>query len=100
MVTPTSLTKRRNLELGKPLSKGSKYLVNVVGRNWATAVVLVGVIAFTWKIFRCGGRTELTAFGWLVEHSIYGSPVQYVPEEEYSKELEGTYLDEEGNLRW
>ena len=100
MDTRTFPLKKLDKEPGKPIRKGSKYLVDAIGKNWATALVLIGVIAFTWKIFRCGGRTNLTAFGWLIEHTTFGSPVQYVPEEEYSKELEGTWLDAEGNLRW
>ena len=82
------------------MSKDSKYLVNVIGKNWTTALVWVFALSISWNIFRCGGRTNLTAFDWLIEHSVFGSPVQYVPEEDYARELEGTWIDEEGNLRW
>ena len=92
--------KKPDRELGRPLSRDSKYLVDIVGKNWTTALVWIFALSISWKIFRCGGRTELTAFGWLVEHSVFGSPVQYVPEEDYARELEGTTLDSEGNLVW
>ena len=94
------LTKKPVLGLNRHSNPSSKCLVNVIGKNWATALVLVGVVAFTWKVFRCGGRGNLTMFGWLVEHTVFGSPIQYIPTEDYARELEGTWLDEEGSLRW
>ena len=100
MDTHTYLSKRQKNLPGRPLSKDSKYLVDITGKNWATALVWIFALSISWKIFRCGGRTNLTCLGWIVEHSVFGSPVQYVPEENYSRELEGTYLDAEGNLRW
>ena len=47
------------------------------------------VFFFTAPIFRSGGRTDLTMFQWIVNHTIFGPPVEYVPEEDYAKELEG-----------
>jgi hypothetical protein len=41
-------------------------------------------------IFRSGGRTNLTLFEWGVNHTIFGPPVEYVPEEDYIRELGGT----------
>ncbi|TET43290.1 MAG: hypothetical protein E3J60_00590 [Dehalococcoidia bacterium] len=52
---------------------------------------LVAVESFTLPIFRSGGRTELSFWGWLVNHTIFGPPVEYVPEEDYSRELEGVF---------
>lgn len=50
----------------------------------------VGIVAFfTVPIFRSGGRTNLTMFQWIVNHSIFGPPVEYVPEEDYATELNG-----------
>lgn len=49
-------------------------------------------------IWRSGGRTGLTFWGWVINHTIFGKPVEYVPFESYSRELEGTRLDENGNL--
>ena len=45
------------------------------------------VLSFTVPIFRSGGRTGLTFWGWIINHTIYGPPVEYVPEEDYLAEL-------------
>lgn len=50
---------------------------------------LLVVESFTLPIFRSGGRTDLTFWGWIVNHTIFGPPVEYVPEEDYARELEG-----------
>jgi hypothetical protein len=47
------------------------------------------IIFFTLPVFRSGGRTGLTGFQWIKEHTIWGSPIQYVPEEDYMAELQG-----------
>ena len=47
------------------------------------------IALFTVPIFRSGGRTSLSFFGWLVNHTVFGGPVEYVPEESYQDELEG-----------
>lgn len=47
------------------------------------------VIASFLPIFRSGGRTHLAFWGWLINHTIFGPPVEYVPEEDYARELEG-----------
>ena len=49
--------------------------------------LLIIVAAFVVPVFRCGLRTNLTAFEWLRQHTIWGNPVQYVPEEKYAEEL-------------
>ena len=58
------------------------------------------VMAFTLPVFRSGGRAGLTMFSWIANHSVFGPPVEYVPEEKYMEELQGTWVDEKGNLRW
>jgi len=45
------------------------------------------VLSFTLPIFRSGGRTGLTFWGWIINHTIYGPPVEYVPEEDYMAEV-------------
>jgi len=92
----TSPTRKLNPELGRPTKKS---LVKLLGKNWATVAIWVTVLSLTLPVFRCGGRTGLTFFDWIKEHSIWGSPVQYVPSEDYARELEGTYLQDE-ELRW
>jgi len=54
------------------------------------AVTVVGF--FTVPIFRSGGRTGLTCWSWLINHTIFGPPVEYVPEEDYAVELRGVKL--------
>jgi len=51
------------------------------------AITLVIVESLTLPIFRSGGRTGLTFWGWVVNHTIFGPPVEYVPEEDYAREL-------------
>ena len=57
------------------------------------AVGLVVVESFTLPIFRSGGRTELSFWAWVANHTIFGPPVEYVPEEDYSRELEGVFTE-------
>jgi len=45
----------------------------------------------TLPIFRSGGRTELSFWQWLRNHTIFSEPVEYVPLEDYSRELEGIF---------
>lgn len=57
-------------------------------------LILGGVLCFTLPIFRSGGRTGLTFFEFIKEHTIWGSPIQYVPEEDYTAELSGVVCKE------
>lgn len=45
------------------------------------------VESLTLPIFRSGGRTGLTYWEWIYNHTIWGPPVEYVPEEDYVREL-------------
>lgn len=56
----------------------------------AIGALILGVFAV--PIFRSGGRTGLTFVGWLVNHTIFGPPIEYVPEEDYTRELEGVEM--------
>ena len=55
------------------------------------------VASFTVPVFRSGGRTELTFWQWIINHTIWGPPVEYVPEEDYMSELQGVQLLARGN---
>lgn len=55
------------------------------------ALGLLAVGSFALPIFRSGGRTGLSFWGWVNNHLIFGPPVEYVPLEDYSRELEGTF---------
>ena len=59
----------------------------VISRDLA---VLVLVASFV-PVWRCGLRSDLNFWQWWQEHTIFGHPVEYIPEEEYQ-------LPE--NLRW
>lgn len=69
-------------------------------RNWKILGIWVLVLSFTLPVFRSGGRTELVMWDWVKNHSVFGEPVEYVPEEQYMAEVQGTWIDEEGRLRW
>ena len=51
-------------------------------------ITLLVVESFTLPIFRSGGRTGLSFWGWVKNHTIWGPPVEYVPEEDYMAELQ------------
>ena len=53
------------------------------------AIGALVIALFTVPVFRSGGRTGLTFYGWLVNHTVFGPPVEYVPEEDYMVELQG-----------
>ena len=55
------------------------------------ALGLVAVESATLPIFRSGGRTGLSFWQWVINHSIFGPAVEYIPVENYSRELEGTF---------
>lgn len=47
-------------------------------------VGLLGLgVASLLPIFRSGGRESLNAWQWLWNHTIWGPPVEYIPEEDY-----------------
>lgn len=52
---------------------------------------LLAVGSFTLPVFRSGGRTDLTFWGWVKNHTIFGPPVEYVPAEDYARELQGVF---------
>lgn len=55
--------------------------------------LLLGTLAvesFTLPIFRSGGRTGLSFWQWVANHTVFGPPVEYIPVEDYSRELEGS----------
>jgi len=51
------------------------------------AITFLIVESFTLPIFTSGGRTNLTFWGWIINHTVFGPPVEYVPEEDYAREL-------------
>lgn len=61
--------------------------------KWKKLAIGTAVAAsFTIPIFRSGGRTHLTFWQWVWNHTIFGPPIEYVPEEDYRRELEGVEI--------
>ena len=54
----------------------------------ALLVTFLIVESFTLPIFRSGGRTGLSFWAWIWNHTVFGPPVEYVPEEDYMAELQ------------
>ena len=52
---------------------------------------LVAVESFTLPIFRSGGKTDLSFWGFVANHTIFSDPVEYVPQEDYAREMEGIF---------
>ena len=79
---------------------GPDEITLTLGSRWRFIALWTVVAFFTFPAFRSGNREGLSMWEWIVNHTVYGPPVEYVPEESYLKELEGTYLDDQGNLKW
>jgi len=47
-------------------------------------IIILAIASFL-PIWRCGLRDNLNLWEWLYEHTIWGSPVEYVPEEYYGE---------------
>jgi len=52
---------------------------------------LVAVESFTLPLFRSGGKTGLSFWGFVANHTIFSDPVEYVPQEDYAREMEGIF---------
>lgn len=46
-------------------------------------LAILALLASFLPVWRCGLRENLNLWTWLKEHSIYGSPVEYIPAEDY-----------------
>ncbi|MBA7466246.1 hypothetical protein ES707_01423 [subsurface metagenome] len=61
--------------------------------KWEKLAIGTAIVAsFTIPVFRSGGRTHLTFWQWVWNHTIFGPPIEYVPEEDYARELEGVEI--------
>ena len=60
----------------------------LTGRAYKTLLVWFVVLAFTAPIFRSGLKTNLTLFGWLRNHTVWGDPIEFIPEEAYKEAFE------------
>ena len=93
MVTPAlrSLSKKESFLAPSFKQKSKLGLVRLTDtpqvRNWKIFGVWVLVMSFTLPIFRSGGRVNLTFWSWIVNHSVFGEKVEYVPFEDYAAEM-------------
>lgn len=55
-----------------------------------TVLILVGIASFI-PIWRSGGRKNLTFWQFVLNHTVMGPPVEYVPEEDYTRALSRKY---------
>jgi len=55
----------------------------------ATISLFAFSAALLMPIWRSGGRQDLTFLEFIINHTIWGEPVEYVPEEDYMAELSG-----------
>jgi hypothetical protein len=46
-------------------------------------MVLIGLTASLLPVWRSGNRGGLNFWGFVINHTIFGPPVEYVPEEDY-----------------
>jgi len=46
-------------------------------------LMVVGISSSFLPVWRSGGRTELTFWEWVFNHTVWGPPVEYIPEEDY-----------------
>ena len=51
----------------------------VISKDLAILVLIASFL----PVLRCGLREDLNFWQWMKEHTVYGSPVEYIPEEEY-----------------
>ncbi len=75
------------------MTKEEKTSVQMLG------AIIIGVATFGVPIFRSGGRTNLSFYGWVKNHTIFGPPVEYVPEEDYATELLPATISSDRNVR-
>ena len=88
-VIPISGMRKPSVGLGKPTSKFGlvKPTDSPQIRSWKVLGVWLLVFSFTMPIFRSGGKTNLTFWKWIGNHTIWGGPVEFVPVEDYLGEL-------------
>lgn len=54
----------------------------------ATVALAISLV----PVWRSGGRTKLNFWEFILNHTIWGPPIEYVPEEKYTEELKGIKL--------
>lgn len=91
MITPALISLSKKDSILAPHNPNSYGLVKKSDppqiRNWKIFGIWMIVFSFTVPVFRSGGRTNLTFWEWIINHSIYGKKVEYVPAEDYLEEM-------------
>lgn len=74
---------------GKKVSVPKSLMIrnNPITKNQKILLLVLVVGALTIPIFRSGMRDNLTFWQFLINHTIFGPPVEYVPSELYMEEL-------------
>lgn len=57
------------------------------------AIIIIGIASLL-PVWRSGGRKGLSFWGWVLNHTIFGPPVEYVPEEDYQEALSAAKEDQ------
>lgn len=61
--------------------------------NKGTILVILGGLALL-PVWRCGLRENLSFYEFIINHTIWGPPVEYIPEELLTRgETEGIYME-------
>ena len=50
-------------------------------------IILLILMASFLPVWSCGMRKKLTFWQFILEHTVWGHPVQYIPEENYKEAL-------------
>jgi len=53
----------------------------------AKGLIAITAAATMIPIWRSGGRGNLTFWGWVWNHTVWGPPVEYIPAEDYESEI-------------
>lgn len=90
-----SITSRR--EIRNPIypsmrqfQRPERHIANPKRKLWKAALGISFVLALTVPVFRSGLRDDLTFWEWIINHTIWGPPVEYIPEEYYMGFFDGT----------
>ncbi len=58
-----------------------------MGKHTVNLIIFGLLAASLIPFWRSGGRTDLNFWEFVRNHTIFGDPVEYVPEEDYMEEL-------------
>lgn len=70
------------------MQEQKKLVISVDSKSVAVSkdlLILLLVFSFL-PVFRCGLRDHINFWVWIKEHTIWGHPVEYIPEEYYGEQ--------------